>query len=408
MAVGANVDVTAKPALGTNFSLLWAGQFVSQIGDRFAMVAFPWLVYSYSPTKSLFRAGVMLAFYALPYGLFGAIAGVAIDRFNKRRLMIGADLARAALVLLVPLAATHSMPMVYVLSFTMSSVSVFFDPCKLALLPDLVSGQQLMRANSLLATGETLTEVLGFAIGGFASKHLLPHFVFSLDAATFGVSALALSAIRYTPPLREVVHDVTRNAGADIRQALAYLRGNRALLVNTALVLFAAVGIGASMPLTFVFAAKTLHGGPTDFGLMEAALAAGYLVGALGMAGLAIRAHIGLATTLGLLTMGLGFAAVAMTSSVVVTMLPLFIVGVGNAIALISIDTFFQQTVAEQLRGRVLGVRFTMTQTVIALSVLGGAAAVSVFPVRTLFVVAGAVIALPGLVGLLFPRLRES
>ncbi len=141
---------------------------------------------------------------------------------------------------------------------------------------------------------------------------------------------------------------------------------------------------------------------------MEAAFAAGYLAGALTMAGLAVRAHIGLATTLGLLTMGLSFAAVAMASSIVAAMLPLFIVGGGNAVAMISIETFFQKTVPERLRGRVWGVRFTLTQTVFALSVLGGAAAVGVFPVRALFVVAGAVIALPGLVGLLFPRLREN
>ncbi len=119
------VAVDGPPASLThnrNFWLLWVGQFISQMGDRLAMVAFPWLVYR--STGSALSTGAVLALYTLPYVLFGAFAGViVIDRLNKRSVMVAADVLRAALVLLVPFAANHSLFSVYVLSFAMASAS---------------------------------------------------------------------------------------------------------------------------------------------------------------------------------------------------------------------------------------------------------------------------------------------
>jgi DHA3 family macrolide efflux protein-like MFS transporter len=156
------------------------------MGDRLAMVAFPWLVYT--NTGSALGTGAIFALYTLPYVLFGAFAGVVIDRFNKRAVMIAADVIRAGLVLLVPFAAVWSLPAVYVLSFLMASAAVFFDPCKLAILPDLVTRDRLMRANSLLAIGENLTEVVGYALAGFLLAYVSTDAAFRIDSLTFAAS----------------------------------------------------------------------------------------------------------------------------------------------------------------------------------------------------------------------------
>ncbi len=95
-----------------------------------------------STGHSALSTGAVLALYTLPYVLFGAFAGVVIDRFNKRAVMVTADVLRAGLVLLVPLVAEHSLAGVYALSFAMASLAVFFDPSKLAVLPDIVSPAQ--------------------------------------------------------------------------------------------------------------------------------------------------------------------------------------------------------------------------------------------------------------------------
>ena len=113
--------------------LLWAGQFVSQIGDRLAWVAFPWLVYQ--ATGSTLGTGAVFAIYTLPYLFFGAAAGVLVDRLNRRWVMVAMDVLRAGLALLVPLVAGWSLPLVYVLSFAIATGGVLFEPALLAIVP---------------------------------------------------------------------------------------------------------------------------------------------------------------------------------------------------------------------------------------------------------------------------------
>ena len=163
------------------------------------MVALPWLVYR--ATGSALSTGIAFALYTLPYVLFGAVAGVLIDRLDKRLVMIVSDVARVGLVMLVPLAAQTSIVAVYGLSFLIASAAVFFDPCKLAILPDLVPREKLMRANSLLATGENLTEIVGYAVAGFILASISTTSAFRIDAATFAVSAASLALIRYRAPV---------------------------------------------------------------------------------------------------------------------------------------------------------------------------------------------------------------
>ncbi len=262
-----------------NFVLLWVGQFVSQVGDRLAMVAFPWLIYQ--RTGSAMSTGVILALYTLPYIFVGPFAGVVIDRADKRRLLIASDVVRAGLVVLVPLAASWNLTAVYGLALLVASVNVFFDPCKLALLPDVVEERQLLRANSVLATGETLTEVVGYATAGFALAWVSTATAFRIDAATFLVSAVAFILMRYQRPLREATEHATLSVRREIGEGLDFVRRHRGLLLNTLLVVVATLGIGATYPLTFFFAVDVLDGGTAAFGLFEASIAAGFLAGSL-------------------------------------------------------------------------------------------------------------------------------
>jgi MFS family permease len=390
-----------------SFLLLWSGQFISQMGDRLAMVAFPWLVYE--RTGSALSTGVIFALYTLPYLLFGTFAGAVIDRFNKRTVMVVADLLRVGLVLLVPVAAGWSLPAVFVLSFAMASAGVFFDPCKLAILPDIVGPDRLLRANSLLASGENLTEILGFALAGVALARVSTTAAFRADAATFLVSACALAAMRYRAPLRAAATRQTESFARQIREGLSFLRHHRGLLVNTVMVIASAAGLGAAYPLTFLFAVRVLNGGTQAFGVIEAFFGVGYFAGSLTLAVFAARVHKGHAMTLGLAAMGVSLVIVAAAANVWQTCLVYTVLGFANAAALIAVDTYLQQVVPEYLRGRVLGTRFTLTQGTFAAAVIVAGALAGVFDVRVLFVVAGALVTVPALTGLVFFReIREA
>lgn len=404
------------PALWTNrnFLLLWSGQFVSQLGDRLYYIAFPWLVYG--ATDSALSTGIALALYTLPYLLFGMIAGVAIDRFDKRRLMLIAEVVRMALVLLVPVAASHALWTVFVLSFAVASLTVLFDPAKLSLLPDIVAGDQLLRANSLLASAETLTEVLGYAAAGFLLAVVSTTTAFRVDAATFLFSAVTLLLMSYRRPAR-AAEPAARSFTRELREGLALIRHHTGLLANTLLAVFIALGLGATLPLTFFLAVNVLGSRPqaaeldlgiASFGIFEAAIAAGYLAGSLVVAAVAARLPLGRAIIAGFAVTGAGMAAIAAADRIWVAAVIFSVIGAANAVGLIAIDTYVQRVVPEHVRGRVWGSRFMLTQGAYAVSVLAGGALLTVVGPQTLFVAAGLIVALPALVAVFVPSLREA
>jgi MFS family permease len=376
------------------------------MGDRLAALAFPWLVYT--STGSALGTGAVFALYTLPYVLFGAFAGVAVDRLDKRRLMVAVDLIRAVLVLMVPLVATRSLPAVYALSFAMATAGVFFEPAKLAILPEIVTPGRLLRANSLFSTSENLTEVLGWAFAGLLLASVSTSAAFQLDALTFAVSAAALLLMRYRAPARVAAKHTARAFWGELQDGLRFVRGDRGLRANTIMIVVCVAGLGAAYPLTFLFAVDVLDGGAGAFGALEAAVGAGFLVGSLALVALASRVRKGRAMIVGLAVMGASLALVATTGSVWAAAVPLAVFGIANAVVLIAVDTYLQEVVPHGMRGRVLGTRFTMTQGMYALSVLVGGALAGFVDVRVLFVVAGAIVALSSLVGLLAREVRES
>jgi MFS family permease len=297
---------------------------------------------------------------------------------------------------------------VYVLSFVIASLGVFFDPAKLAILPEIVPSDRLLRANSLLSTGENLTEILGWAFAGVLLAVVSTSAAFQLDAVTFAVSAVALTLMRYHAPARAAADRAARTFLDELRDGLSFLRRDRGVRANTVMVVVCVAGLGAAYPLTFLFAVRVLQGGTRAFGALEAAVGAGYLVGSIALVALAARVRKGRVMVTGLAAMGACLALVATTGSVWTAAIPLAVFGVANAAVLIAVDTYLQQAVPEGLRGRVLGSRFTLTQGTYAVSVLVGGALATFLDVRLLFSVAGAIVALSALVGLLSAEVRES
>ena len=399
---------TAPPSLARNrnFTLLVGGQFVSQMGDRLAMVAFPWLVWQ--TTHSTMSTGVVLALFTLPYVVFGAFAGAIIDRRSKRAVMVVADLARAVLILAVPFVADHSTTGVYTLAFLVSTATVFFGPSLLSLLPDIVPEKRLLRANSILSASENLTEVVGYAVAGFIVYYLSRRLTFGVDAATFVVSAISLAAMRLAQRPRGSAETPARHSLiAEMREGLAFLRTHAGARANTILVVVAALGVGASYPLTFLLAA-THFDGTRDFGFMEAAIAVGFLAGSLALAMFATRVRKGIAVAVGLMAMGACYAVIGLADVFWPVLVVFVVLGLANAGFLVAVDTYLQTVIPEALRGRVWGIRFTLTQGFYAVGVLAAGALAASVEIGTLFVACGLIVAVPGIVGLFWAPIREE
>lgn len=185
-----------------NFRHLWAGQVVSEIGDWLSHIAVFALTLELAGPAHQGRA---IAIYAianhLPLFIFGPIAGVVVDRLDRQRVMIAADVARAVLAAGFLLAQTFAvLPALYAVGASLFAVSAFFNAAKRATIPVIVTdAEELLGANSLSASTTAATIAIGSALGGLVATFISRDLVFILNAATFLVSALMISRIRLPP-----------------------------------------------------------------------------------------------------------------------------------------------------------------------------------------------------------------
>lgn len=171
-----------------NFRRLWVGNIVSLLGDWFNTIALYTLVTKL--TASPFALGAVFIFKMLPWALASPIAGIIVDRFNRRRLMIGSDLVRAVIVLgFLLIDEAGEVYWLYGLIAAQVVVGSVFVPARSASIPNIVSPQELLTANAMMAATWSVMLAVGAALGGFATELFGIQVVFWLDSATYLLSA---------------------------------------------------------------------------------------------------------------------------------------------------------------------------------------------------------------------------
>ena len=176
-------------ALNSSFSALWAGQLISLFGDRVHQIALAFLVLAV--TGSPVAVAFVFVAATLPNLFLSPIAGTYVDRWDQKDVMVVSDLLRAAIILIIPIAAVTNILLVYPLVFAITSVSIFFRPARVAALPRIVREDELLTANSAMWIGETMADVIGYPLAaifvGFLGSAL--PLAFWIDAATYAASA---------------------------------------------------------------------------------------------------------------------------------------------------------------------------------------------------------------------------
>jgi MFS family permease len=292
-----------------DFALLWVAGLISVAGDFALMIALT--LHAYALTGSAIATGGVFIATLIPSVLLGSIAGVFVDRWDRKRTMVTADLARAALLL--PLLAVGSPDLLWLLYGVRTAtgiVGLFFDPAESALLPRLVGEEHLVSANALNALNNNLGRLVGPALGGvlYASGGL--ELVIVVDAASFVASAALIAAIRANarPGRAEAP---ASGASAWARATSEWMAGLRRVAADQALrTIFLASGIGMLGEGTFSvgytpLVIDVLQGGATGAGVLSSAQAIG------GLAAGALVARAALAVSPRLLfaggMIGLGF-----------------------------------------------------------------------------------------------------
>jgi MFS family permease len=263
-----------------DFLKLWSGETVSLLGDQFTSLAFPLAAVLILNATSA-EMGALTALSTLPFLLFGLIAGVWADRYRRKRMMIISDVARAALLVAVPLAFVAKALTIYLLysvTFLTGVFTVFFDIAYQSYLPVLVDRDQLVDANGKMEASRAAAQVVGPSLAGGTVQLVSAPFAIFVDAISFVWSAASLSWIRKKEEVR--AKDEHGSITRDIKEGLLLvLRDPRLRSISgcTATANFFSSIIFAILVL---FAVDVLGMSPFSIGLMFAAGSVGSLLGA--------------------------------------------------------------------------------------------------------------------------------
>ncbi len=395
------------PLRSADYRRLWLAQLVSVIGDKVDQIALGLLVYA--KTGSELQMGIMLAISMLPAALFGMVAGAYVDRWDRRRTMIAADVLRAVCVGAVPFAAEWSLYAVYVLGFLAATVALFFEPAKLALIPDLVGQHDLMAANSLDNATSSVAELAGLAFGGVLVATLGYQVAFFLDAGSFLVSAAFLLSIRHRSPERA-------GAGASIawrpviREAsdgLRYVWGHPVLRDLLGVYSFAIMGVAASTTFIFALALDRFDGGAIGLTTLEGAITVGLLAGSVAV-GRADPTEPARKLLAGLLVFGALVSLSALTPSLAWTAAVLFCAGIANMFFYVPMATILQRDSEPAMRGRVFAAKQSISRVLSVVGFVGAGALAETIGLSPSILIAGATVIVMALYGWSRPRLRTT
>jgi putative nucleotidyltransferase with HDIG domain len=339
------------------FRLLWVGQAVSYFGDMMNTTGLAILLFVVTGSPYMVALGLIAK--ATPTVLFGLVAGSFVDRFNRQRLMIASDLVRALLTVTIPFLATRWLPGVFLAVFLVATASAFFNPAKQAILPNLVSKDQLVQANGLISSSEKAMELLGYSIAGIiaAAISFLP--LFLIDAATFLFSAVTLLGVSDSDrsPARRQPHLL-----ADIAEGMRFIRHNATLRSTMALTLGAVFFGGLTFPILVIMSYGPLRAGAFGYGLLEAAIGAGALLGALLAPPAMRRFAAGGLILAGVAGMGLANLVAGFMQSVWLAAAVLLIGGIASTLYFVPLISVTQREAPDWVRGRVMATRFLLVQ----------------------------------------------
>ena len=407
-------------ALNGSFSALWTGQLISLFGDRLNQLALVAVVLV--STGSTLASG--LAFFAamLPNLLFSPIAGTFVDRWDRKEVMVVSDILRAALVLVVPIAAVANLILVYPLIFLVTTVSVFFRPARVAILPQIVAGRDLLSANSALWVGETIADVIGYPLAALfvAALGTAVPLAFWADSATYLASAALLATIVVLPL------EPSTDAGAssdsaeptqpafltEMKAGWAFLRNETVLLANTLQGAAGQFSLGIAIALTPAFVRLTYSqsgfGYIGAYGFLETGIGVGNLVGGFVIGLLGSRFAKGRMIIAGYATWGLLITLFALTDNLGIAIGLAAGQGVANMVFIIPSQTLFQERTPPELMGRVVGFRFALVFGSMTVALALGAVLGEIFGPAPIIALFGVVTMLAGLAGLLVPAVRDA
>ena len=393
-----------------NFLLLWLAQVMSSLGDWALLIAIPVTVYD--GTNDASKLGLSFVAETAPGLVLGVFAGVLVDRWDRRVVMIVSDLGRMLTVALL-LGVHHlghlerpDLWLIYGAAFLTSAFSSFFYPARSALMAALMPRERLMQASALSSSSLRLTQLLGPALAGLLLHRLHPHGVFAFDALTFLFSAACVCFVT-NPEVRRDLAPGMAGIVRDLREGLSHLAPGTTLGNLIAVLSVASFASGVSNALLYVFVRDVLKISGGGYGYLVSAVGLGALLAVSLVAGPLKDALPPRLIAVGYLLMGIAGACFAYAPSVTVAAVALFFGGLGNMLMFLPALTMCQTEPPPEMRGRVMGALGTISSFFNLTSALSVAAFIGLAPpLRPLYLILAVVYFVCGLMA--YPLLSRK
>ena len=414
-----------------NFLSLWLAQVFSQLADRVIFVVFVAVIASKFASSSSMHQSLLYVAFTIPAVLLTAIAGVFIDKWNKKHVLIVTNIARACLIALLPIFSSTLFG-IYALAFLVSTVTQFFVPAEASTIPATVEKKQLLSANSLFTSTMMGSIVFGFVLGDPLINIFGLQEVYIAISALFIISTICLLFMKYKPTEAEAQqHKTFQEFFDEFKEGFAYIKRNQ-FIFNALLKLSALFSIIVTLCILAISISQQLlyPGNPAlgaqKFAYIVAFSGVGMVFGSL-MVGKFFKKHnkyntifagfsiIGVSLLLltGLAFIpediyvivpentfaGIYFESFKFTLRMFYCYIAATILGFGCAMAAIPVQTILHTHVPETMRGKVFGVQFTMLSTSSTLPIIIAAFAADIMGVINILFLLGIPIALFGVWG---------
>jgi MFS family permease len=385
------------------FRALFFATLGSLVGTWLATIALTIEIWDGTGSGSWVSALLISLF--VPSIVIGLTLGPLVDRLQRRRLMIAADLIRAGVFCALPFVSSPGA--IVVLAAATGIANGFFKPAVNAGMPNLLEEADLEHGNALFQAAENVTWAVGPLVGGAVVALSGPHLAYWINAASFVFSALLIGRIPAT--LLQSRQALSKGHWRDLGEGFSLLRTCAPLQVVVAAWSVAVIGTGCIDVGEVVIAKQSFDAGDFGFGVLFAAGGVGLAAGSF--AGSSVARRLPIRTLYGpaILLMAAGYALAAIAPNVWVALPAVAIAGLGNGAAALYNVLLIQRGVPDLLRGRAFTVAMSVSYAALGLAMAAAGPVTSALGGRWIWGIGGAFCAAAGVVALaLAPHLRQS
>jgi len=385
-----------------NFTLIWIGQLVTEMGSSLTALAAS--IYVYKVTGSALNVGLMMMASAAPSLFVGLIAGVFVDRYDRKRIMMIADLIRTVLIASIPFLLPTGIAWIYILVALSATVGQFFSPAHASVLPEVASEDELNAANSLMAISSFGSLVIGYAAAGLITSSYSIEWAFYIDAATFLISAFLI----YMTRIPHIQVDENTNVSSifqNLKSGIQVITTTGSLRSMFIAYIFIGITFGFSNAIRLPFTIHALKSTEFVFGLLESITLIGFVVASLLIANLGDRLREG--HWLAISFIGMAFTGIFFSLSTAVWLALAITVfeGFMNAPSVIARALVIQRNTPREARGRVFSA-FFVTRDVMFMTGMAMAGLADTFDVRILYFGSSIIILATGIAISFMPGLK--